>query len=229
MKNKSCTSKPNGVIKNGKICKTKKKSLIKYEDLKKPLKKFNGLSLEEVMKMKLSDRLKEDLDILFIGINPSPLAAFKNHHYVGNNHMWSCLRLSGLVDEGTTAENDVILPDKYQIGFTTMVNRSTKCQNDLNQEEFLEGGKNLLVKIQKFKPKISVFNGKKIYEIFLKKVLKIKKLKVEFGKQEIIIPGCDTKIYMMPSTSALCATYPTANHKLPFFKEIKLLKEELNK
>jgi len=56
----------------------------------KPRKKhlrFNGMSEEEVAKRQLPDLLKENLDIVIIGINPGLYAAFKGHHYAGpGNH-----------------------------------------------------------------------------------------------------------------------------------------------
>jgi len=198
------------------------------EMLKEPQKKFGGLNLETVLKMKLPDRIAPDLDFLFIGINPSPQAAYHGHHYVGNNHMWKCLFISGLIDEKLTAFDDVLLPQKYKIGFTTIVERTTPRMTDLKSVEIVEGGEDLLRKIQELKPKIAVFNGKLIYEKFAKKVLKMKKVKVLLGRQQdVVVPGSDTRIYAMPSTSALCQTYPTAETKAPFFEEAKQWLAEL--
>jgi len=37
--------------------------------------------------MKLPEHLDYNLDILFVGINPGLMAAYKGHHYAGaNNH-----------------------------------------------------------------------------------------------------------------------------------------------
>jgi len=236
---------PFGVTKNGGISKVTKNNTVKNfmkikkkaprinpldceEELKKPNKKFGGLSLEHVLNMKLPDRITHDLDFLFIGINPSPPAAFHGHHYVGNNHMWKCLHQSGMIDEKLTAFEDVLLPKKYKIGFTTIVERTTPRMADLKSVEIVEGGQDLLKKIQEFKPKLAVFNGKMIYEKFAKKVLKMKKVKVVLGRQQNVeVPDSKTRIYVMPSTSALCQTYPTAETKVPFFEQAKLWLAEL--
>lgn len=57
---------------------------------KKPrraIKRFGEMSEEEVLKMKLPEHLDYNLDILFVGINPGLMAAYKGHHYAGaNNH-----------------------------------------------------------------------------------------------------------------------------------------------
>jgi len=222
---------PVSKMKNGKIkYKVSKNKSVKLSssvavDLKKPVKKFDGLSLEQVMSKFLSDRIVENLYILIIGINPSPLAAHRGHHYVGNNHMWPCLFKSGLIDQPLKAEDDVTLPEKYKIGFTTMVERTTPRQCDLAAVEFEEGGQRLLKKIESFAPKIAVFNGRKIYEIFLKKVLKQKKVKFDFGRQLMTVSNA--KIFVMPSTSAACATYPSFTNKVPFFADLKKWRDEL--
>lgn len=213
---------------NGKITKMvkqRKKVVTVPVDSKQPQKKYGGLSLEEVMLMTLPDRVATDLEILIIGINPSPQAAYRGHHYIGNNHMWACLHKSGLIDQPLTADDDECLPSKFKIGFTTMVKRTTPRQCDLADSEFCEGGHQLLSKLNQLQPKIAVFNGKKIYERFLKKVLEVKKPEFGFGRQPIVIGK--TCIFVMPSTSALCATYPSALNKVPFFEDLKRWKDEI--
>ena len=49
-----------------------------------------------------------------------------------------------------------------------------------------------------------------------------KKREFCFGKQEIApIQGVKSTFYVMPSSSARCAAFPTAETKLPWFKEVK--------
>ena len=44
----------------------------------------------------LPDYLDHGMDIVFIGINPGLIAAYKQHYYAGpGNHFWKCLFLSG--------------------------------------------------------------------------------------------------------------------------------------
>ena len=47
-----------------------------YEYSKNVCFRFNGMSEEEVAKRGLPDYLKDNLDIVFIGINPSLMAAY---------------------------------------------------------------------------------------------------------------------------------------------------------
>jgi TDG/mug DNA glycosylase family protein len=132
---------------------------------KPPRKKhnrFNGMSEEEVAKKILPDLITPDLDILIIGINPGMYAAFKGHHYAGpGNHFWKCMFLSGLLPRPMTAEDDRKLLE-HGIGFTNIVERTTKGTANLTRREIEEGNVSLTQKIQHYRPKIAVFNGKGI-------------------------------------------------------------------
>ena len=59
-------------------------------------------------------------------------------------------------------------------------------------QEIREGGKELIKKIQTYQPKIAVFNGKGIYEIFSKEMFGQKKKDFKFGRQPNKIPDTDT-------------------------------------
>lgn len=64
-----------------------------------------------------------------------------------------------------SAEHDSKLLD-LGIGFTNMVSRATKGSADLTRKEIKEGSTLLRKKIERLKPKIAVFNGKLIFEVF---------------------------------------------------------------
>ncbi|KAB0392292.1 hypothetical protein E2I00_009429, partial [Balaenoptera physalus] len=136
----------------------------------------------------LPDILTFNLDIVIIGINPGLMAAYKGHHSPGpGNHFWKCLFISGL---------------REGIGFTNMVERITPGSKDLSGEEFCEGGRILVQKLQKYQPRITVFNGNCIYEIFSKEVFGVKVKNLEFGLQLHKIPDTETLCYVMPSSCA---------------------------
>jgi TDG/mug DNA glycosylase family protein len=187
--------------------------------------RFNGLSDEQVMEKRLPDRLAPNLDIVIVGINPGLLAAYEGHHYVGpGNHFWKCVELSGLVPKITDKPLNAYDDDKlleHGIGFTTIVARPTKGSGDLTRKEIREGVEILTEKIRTFKPKIVVFNGKGIYEIFSGKK------EFNFGKQPDKIEGADTVVWVMPSSSARCAQLPRAVDKVPYDVALRKLKEHL--
>lgn len=124
--------------------------------------------------------------IIQIGINPGLFAAYKGHHYAGpGNHFWKCLYLSGLTQEQMSADEDYKLM-KFGIGFTNMVQRPTKGSVDLTRKEIKEGSRILLEKIQRYRPKIAVFNGKLIFEVFSGKK------DFHFGRQPECVQGTET-------------------------------------
>ncbi|XP_044741735.1 uncharacterized protein LOC123302730 [Chrysoperla carnea] len=184
--------------------------------------RFNGMPEEEVSKRTLPDHLTQNLDIIIIGINPGLFAAYKGHHYAGpGNHFWKCLYLSGLTPEQMSADEDYKLL-QVGIGFTNMVQRATKGSADLTRKEIKEGSQILLEKLQHFKPKIAVFNGKLIYEVFSGKK------DFCFGRQPDLIDGTNTYMWVMPSSSARCAQLPRAADKVPFYAALKKFRDYLN-
>lgn len=84
-----------------------------------------------------------------------------------------------------TAEEDYKLLD-FGIGFTNMVERATKGSADLTRKEIKEGCRILLDKLRKFRPKIAVFNGKLIFEVFSGKK------DFHFGRQDDFVDGTNT-------------------------------------
>ena len=177
--------------------------------------RFKGMSEEEVMQRGLPDYLRKDLDMFFVGINPGLAAAYTGQYYTGpGNHFWKCLYLSGFVDHEMTCKDDYKLMD-YGIGFTNMVARTTKGSKDLSKAELKEGGKILTEKVKEYRPKLLVFNGKISYEVYSSKK------KFHFGVQPELVEGTNTKIWVMPSSSARCAQLPRAVDKVPFFEALK--------
>ena len=122
--------------------------------------KFNGMSEDEVAKRGLPDYLREGLDVVFIGINPSMFAAYTGRYYDGpGNHFWQALYLSGLIPEPMSASDDHKMMS-LGYGFTNVVPRTTRGIADLSRKEISDGAEVLKEKLVKYQPKIAVFNGK---------------------------------------------------------------------
>lgn len=83
------------------------------------------------------------------------------------------------------AEEDFKLLD-YGIGFTNMVQRATKGSADLTRKEIKEGSHLLHEKLRRYRPKIAVFNGKLIFEVFSGKK------EFNFGRQPECVEGTNT-------------------------------------
>ena len=78
----------------------------------------------------------------------------------------------------------------------------------------------------RFRPKIAVFNGKAIYEVYSGQK------KFMFGRQpEPIVSNEDgqkTWLWVMPSSSARCAQLPRAVDKVPFFDALRKYRDHLS-
>lgn len=222
--------KPAETKKSAKSTKSKEKQekITDTFKVKRKVDRFNGVSEAELLTKTLPDILTFNLDIVIIGINPGLMAAYKGHHYPGpGNHFWKCLFMSGLSEVQLNHMDDHTLPGKYGIGFTNMVERTTPGSKDLSSKEFREGGRILVQKLQKYQPRIAVFNGKCIYEIFSKEVFGVKVKNLEFGLQPHKIPDTETLCYVMPSSSARCAQFPRAQDKVHYYIKLKDLRDQL--
>ncbi|RWS29419.1 hypothetical protein B4U80_04869 [Leptotrombidium deliense] len=192
------------------------------ENKRKRITRFQGIGEQQLLSLTLRDYLQPNLDIVIIGINPGLTAAYHGHHYAGpGNHFWKCLYLSGLIPEPFTAFDDYKLL-QYGIGFTNVVSRTTRGSSDLKTAEIREGCEIVRQKLLYHRPKIAVFNGKGIYEVYARCKCQV------LGKQPQPIDGTDTLIYVMPSSSARCAQLPRLTDKLPFFMALKKLRDFVN-
>lgn len=112
----------------------------------------------------ISDHLKENLDILFVGFNPSIRSGQTGHHYANpNNRFWKILFESGLTPRKYHPTEDSSLLD-LGYGFTNIVSRPTKVADEITKEEYKEGRKQLKKKIEKYKPLLVCFVGKGVYQ-----------------------------------------------------------------
>ncbi len=159
----------------------------------------------------IPDYLRQDLDLVIVGINPGTKSAAARRHYAGpGNHFWPLLFESGLVSEPLRhAEDQRVL--EWSIGLTNMVDRATPSLSNLSLDELRAGAKALERKLLRFRPRTVCFNGKRIYEVFAGHPC-------EFGLQSESIGGAP--VFVMPSTSARAAAYQRGD-KLRFFTELR--------
>lgn len=142
------------------------------------------------------DLVKENLQILFVGFNPSIRSSQIGHHFANpNNRFWRILYESGLTPRKYTAEEDHRLLE-LGYGITNIVSRPTKSADEIGKEEYLEGREVLKHKITKLKPHIVCYVGKGVYLEFSARK------RAPWGVQaEAIVPG--TIDFVAPSTSGL--------------------------
>lgn len=144
----------------------------------------------------IPDHIKEDLQVLFIGFNPSIRSGETGHHYANpTNRFWTILQLSGLTERKYSSEEDYKLLD-LGYGLTNIVARPTKNAAELTKAEYEAGRKALIQKISRYKPKIACFVGKGVYEQFSKQK------NIPWGEQQrSVVP--ETIDFVAPSSSGL--------------------------
>lgn len=144
----------------------------------------------------ISDHLKENLNVLFVGFNPSIRSAETGHHFANpNNRFWTILHRAGLTPRKYLTTEDYKLLD-LGYGLTNIVARPTKTAQEITKEEYKQGKEELREKISKFKPKIICFVGKGVYQEYSNKK------EVPWGVQESsVVEG--TIDFVAPSSSGL--------------------------
>ncbi|EGA90587.1 mismatch-specific thymine-DNA glycosylate (mug) family protein [Planococcus donghaensis MPA1U2] len=144
----------------------------------------------------IPDHLQKDLNILFVGFNPSIRSSETGFHYANpNNRFWKILYEAGLTPRKYRPEENRELL-KLGFGLTNIVARPTKEAAEISKDEYAEGAKLLKEKIRQFRPKAVCFVGKGVYQQFSKRK------SVSWGvQQHSVVPGVIE--YVAPSSSGL--------------------------
>ena len=109
--------------------------------------------------LRLDDRIGQDIDVLFVGINPGVRSAMTGHHFAGfSNRFWKLLHAARLVPEPLRPEDDVRLPE-FRLGVTNLVPRPTPGIDTLRPAEYVEGLVALREKVRRWAPPIVAFVG----------------------------------------------------------------------
>lgn len=158
----------------------------------------------------IQDHLEKNLQIIFVGFNPSIMSSKTGHHYANpTNRFWRILYEAGLTPRKLSPTEDGKLLE-LGFGLTNIVFRPTKGANDITKEEFLEGRKRLKEKIKFYKPKIVCYVGKGVYQQYSG----IRNC--DWGKQEqSVVEGVVD--FVAPSTSGLV--------RMPLSEIVKIYKQ----
>jgi len=156
--------------------------------------------------MTLPDLLRDGLDLVFIGINPSLYSVARGHYFARKtNRFWPSFSRSTLSElvrrdlglDRLEPEHDAILLN-YGIGFTDVVKRPTARADELSSDEFAAAALDLVAKIETFQPRIACFHGMMGYRPFVR-VHAPRLPKPELGEQPLRIGG--TRLFVIPNPS----------------------------
>ncbi len=126
----------------------------------------------------LPDLLRDALDVVFIGINPSLFSAAHGHYFARrSNRFWPCFSRSVLSDaprhalgvERLEPEHDRALPS-FGFGFTDLVKRPTARAGDLLTQELVSGVASLSSKLERYRPRIACFHGVTGYQYVVREL-----------------------------------------------------------
>jgi len=160
----------------------------------------------------LDDLLKRDLDVVFVGINPSIYSVEHGHYFARpGNRFWPCLSRSKLSTKAREALRvDILTPahdralQKFGIGFTDVAKRPTAKASDLPLRELAAGVDALLDKLKRFKPRVACFHGITGYR-HVHDLLTDESTVAKHGFQPLQLG--ETRIYLAPNPSGANAHF----------------------
>ena len=140
------------------------------------------------------DLLRQGLNLLFCGYNPSLTSGQTGYHYAHpGNRFWRVLHASGITDRLYAPEEDVALLD-LGIGFTNLCPRPTRRADELTCEEIRAGAEGLSDTLKRYRPRVVAYTGIGVYKWFRATS------KVGWGVQpDSAVPGVTDVVVPSPS------------------------------
>jgi TDG/mug DNA glycosylase family protein len=167
----------------------------------------------------LPDLVRDGLDVLFVGINPSSYSVAQGHYFARKaNRFWPAFSRSVLSAAARQAlgatllepAHDRLLLD-YGFGFTDAVKRPTPRASDLAPEEFAAAVASLIGKLERLQPRIACFHGMMAYRQ-VHRALAAAKPDPILGQQAARIGR--TGIFVVPNPSPANAHFTPADQTL---------------
>ncbi|MCF3101546.1 G/U mismatch-specific DNA glycosylase [Streptomyces roseoverticillatus] len=153
--------------------------------------------LEAARDRLVPDVVADGLRVLFCGINPGLMSAATGHHFARpGNRFWPVLHASGFTPRRLApAEQEELT--SYGLGITNVVARATARADELTDEEFREGGRLLVAKVERLRPAWLAIAGVTAYRTAFGD------RRAQIGPQDRTIGG--TRIWALPNPSGLNA------------------------
>lgn len=167
--------------------------------------------LRDAVNRTTEDLIDHNLKVLFCGINPGIWSGATGFHFAKpGNRFWKVLFLAGFTERILhPSEEHELLENGY--GITSFCRRTTARADELTTEEFIEGGKLLVRKLEKYRPQTLAVLGITAFRAAFQKP------KAKLGLQEEKIAA--TSVWLLPNPSGLNAHYQAAD-LAKLFREI---------
>jgi TDG/mug DNA glycosylase family protein len=160
--------------------------------------------------LRLRDRIRPGVRVLFVGINPGVRSALSGHHFAGpSNRFWKLLYDSRLVDERIGHKDDDRLAE-WGYGITNLVPRASPGIDDLRPAEYVAGWRALERKIRRHKPAVVALVGVTLYRAILPLVngSSAGAVRIRPGLQPLAIHGA--QVFVLPNPSGRNANFTYA-------------------
>jgi TDG/mug DNA glycosylase family protein len=147
----------------------------------------------------LRDVIAPGLRVLFCGINPGLYSTAVGHHFGRpGNRFWKALHASGFTPRLFSPREDAALLD-FGIGITNLCPRTTASADELEAAELERGGRELVAKARRYRPRMVAILGIGAY-------------RAGFGRPDAILGGQDEPTaqaltWVLPNPSGLNAHY----------------------
>ena len=149
----------------------------------------------------LKDILAEDLAIVFCGTAKGKVSMQKGFYYAGpGNKFYTILYKTGLTPV-RLAPSDCYDINQYSIGLTDLVQHTFGNDDALTSADF--DVELFLQKMERYRPKVIAFNGKKGASYALGYDGKTSQLRYGLQQQTI----ANAKVYILPSTSGSASRF----------------------
>jgi len=145
------------------------------------------------------DIIALDLNVLFCGINPSLYSAAVGHHFARpGNRFWRSLHAAGFTERLLAPFEDRDLL-QFGYGLTNIVDRATARADELDAEELVTGQRQLVAKVQHYRPQFLAVLGISAYRTAFNRPKAVMGLQNESLDSAII--------WVLPNPSGLNAHY----------------------
>jgi TDG/mug DNA glycosylase family protein len=139
------------------------------------------------------------LEVLFVGINPGLYSAAVRHHFARpGNRFWPALHRAGFTPRQLSPYEERELL-KYGCGVTNIVNRATASAAELPEQELRAGGRRLVAKVRRLRPRVVAVLGVGAYQ-------------TTFGRRSVVVGAQpeafeNAAVWVLPNPSGLNAHY----------------------
>jgi TDG/mug DNA glycosylase family protein len=145
------------------------------------------------------DVIARNLSVVFCGMNPGLYSAAVGHHFARpGNRFWPALFGGGFTEQLLSPFNERELLNRGY-GITNLVNRGTAKASELTKDELIAGGKKLVRKVCKYRPKCVAILGVTAFRTAFDQP------KATVGEQDICFGR--SHVWLLPNPSGLNAHF----------------------